>query len=136
MSVTLSSVFPSGGDFITRSASGGSISSGNTGTLVTLTPPSGQRVRLTHLSTTSGSTQAGISVAVGSNTLINALTVSGGTPNAASRFSLGNFQPYAAGDPPFGNYKQFTGKVGEALTIVKNAGNTSQTIYYGYEFGL
>ena len=136
MSKTLNSVMSAGRDFITRSAGGSLISSGQTGTLLTLTPPAGQRVKLTHLSTLSGSIQSGISVIIGGSTVINALTVDGGSPNSASKFSLGRYQPYAAGDPPFGNYSQFTGRTDEVLTITKNAGNTTTVLYYAYEFGL
>ena len=136
MSETLSAIVKTGGDFITRAASGGSIAPGVTGTLTTFTPPAGQRVRLTHLSTTAGANQTGISVTIGSETVINALDLDGDTPNTAAKFSVGNYQPYGAAAPPMSNYRQFTGKVDEAIAIVKNAGNTTATIYYGYEFGL
>ena len=136
MSESLSSIVKSGGDFITRFAGGGTISSGNTGTLVTLTPPAGQRVRLTHLSTTEGVEQAGISVLIGSETIIDKLDLNGARPLNATKFSVGSYQPYPISTPPVTNYHQFTGKVGEALVILKNAGNTVPILYYGYEFGL
>ena len=138
MSTTLSAIVEAGGDFITRAASGGTISSGVTGTILTLTPPSGQRVRLTHLSTTAGVSQTGISVATGASTIISNRELNGDSPIAFPDFdfSVGNYQPYSAGSPPSGNYHQFTGKTDEVLTLIKNAGNTTVTIYYGYEFGL
>ena len=136
MSALLSTIVKNGGDFITRSASGGTIGAGVTGTILTLTPPAGQRVRLTHLSTTAGANQVGISVLIGASTLISELDLDGDSPNTTAKFSVGNYQSYAAGTPPVSNFHQFTGKTDEALTIVKNAGNTTVTIYYGYEYGL
>ena len=136
MSENLGSIIKKGGDFITRFASGGVVASGATGTLRTLTPPTGQRVRLTHLSTTAGANQVGISVTLGVETVIDELDLDGDSPNVDTKFSVGNYQPYAASLPPYGNYHQFTGKTDEALVILKNAGNTTVAIYYGYEFGL
>ena len=136
MSDKHNTIVEAGGDFITRAASGGTISTGATGTILTLTPPTGQRVRLTHLSVTAGPAQSGISVLLGAATVIDELTLDGDTPNTTANFSVGKYQPYAAGAPPMSNFPQFTGKVDEALIILKNAGNTSIDLYYGYEFGL
>lgn len=136
MSEKLSSIVKTGGDFITRAVNGGSIASGVTGTILTLTPPSGQRVRLTHLSTTAAANQVGISVVIGGSTLISELDLDGDSPNTAVKFSVGNYQPYGVAAPPMTNYSQFTGKTNEVLTILKNAGNTTVTVYYGYEYGL
>ena len=136
MSSTLTSIVEHGGDFITREAAGGAVSSGVTGPILTLTPPSGQRVRLTHLSTTAGAAQTGISVLLGASTVIDELELDGDSPNTTAKFSVGNYQAYGAAAPPFGNYSQFTGKANEVVTILKNAGNTTATVYYGYEFGL
>ena len=138
MSDKLSAIIKTGGDFITRAAAGGTIAIGATGgaTILTLTPPTGQRVRLTHLSTTAGANQVGISVLIGAETVISELDLDGDTPNTATKFSIGSYQAYGAAAPPLANYRQFTGKVDEALTITKNAGNTVSTIYYGYEYGL
>jgi len=138
MSATLSTIIETGGDFITRAAAGGTIAASSpTGVILTLDPPAGQRVRLTHLSTSAaGSAQVGITVLFGSDTVIDAQELDGDTPNQATKFSIGNYQAYAAGAPPFTNYHQFTGKTDETLTIVKNTGATIATIYYGYEYGL
>ena len=135
MSEKLSAIVKTGGDFITRAAAGGTIAIGTTGATI-LTPPSGQRVRLTHLSTTAGANQVGISVTLGSDVVITELDLDGDSPNTTAKFSVGSYQAYGAAAPPLANYSQFTGKVDEALTITKNAGNTVSTIYYGYEYGL
>ena len=138
MSELLSTIVESGGDFITRSVGGSSIANGVTGTILTLTPPSGQRVKLTHLSTTAAAgAQVGISVIIGGVSVVSVLSVDGGSPQApGSRFSVGSFQAYGVGNPPSGNHLQFTGKIDEVLTIEKNAGATTTTLYYGYEYGL
>ena len=136
MSETLSAIVKTGGDFITRAASGSVIGSGVTGVLRIITPPTGQRVRLTHLSTTAGANQTGISINIGAETVIDQLDLDGDSPTATVKFSVGNYQPYAAGNPPASNYKQFTGGKNEDVVISKNAGNTTTSIYYGYEFGL
>ena len=137
MSATLSTIVKTGGDFITRSAAGGTVASGAAaGTVLTLTPLAGQRIRLTHLSTAAAQTVVGLSVLLGSDVVIDDLTLDGDTPNSTSNFSVGKYQPYAAGTPPLTNYSQFTGKVGEALTLVKTGGVTNTAIYYGYEYGL
>ena len=124
------------GEFAVLSASGGVIASGVTGDILTVTPPAGQRVKLTHLSTAAGFEQAGISILFGVTTVLSEKLISGPQPNAqVNRYSIGEYQPYAAGNPPNGNHLYITGKTDEVLTITKNAGNTARTIYYAYEFG-
>ncbi len=124
------------GEFVASEAGGGTINSGVTGDILTLTPPAGQRVRLTHMSTLSGFEQNGISILFGSTTVLSEKIISGPVPNAQTdRYSIGSYQSYAAGAPPSGNHKFITGKTDEALIINKNAGNTARAIYYAYEFG-
>ncbi len=124
------------GEFVAEFADGGTIAALQTGELLELTPPTGQRVRLTHLSTGAGVDQGGISINFGAIEVLPASTISGPEPRAdANRFSIGTYQPYAAGFPPSGNHLYVTGKLGEALIITKNAGNTSFPLFYGYEFG-
>lgn len=134
MSEKLDTIVGKQNDFATRFMGGGSISIGSGGSLVTLAPPNGQRVRLTHLSTATGASQSGISVLFDAEVVISEDVINGDTPSASS-ISVGSYQDYAAGAPPNGNYLFWTGKVDEAITIVKNAGNTTQIVYYGYEFG-
>ena len=136
MSELLSSVVGGGGGFITRFAGSGSIASGTAaGTLLTLTPPSGQKVRLTHLSTGSATlAQVGITVSFDAVDVVSAGNVHGEDP-APGSFSVGSYYPYAGAEPPAGNHLWFTGKANEVLTIVKNAGATNRKLFYGYEYG-
>ena len=136
MSEKLNSIVGKQNDFVTRAMSGGSIALSSPGTILTLTPPAGQRVRLTHLSIQTGF-QGGISVAFGATDVLSVINISGDNPSAvSSSYSVGSFQDYAAGVPPSGNYDYFTGGTDEPLTIVKDAaGSTTNIIYYGYQFG-
>ncbi len=135
MSETLSTITAKKNDFATRLMDGGTVSIGSNGTLITLTPPSGQRVRLTHLSTTAGSgfQEIGVTVLFGSTVVVNH-NINGSVPSA-NGYSVGSYQPYAAAAPPQRNYTHWTGAEDEVLTVVKNTGNTVYEIFYGYQFG-
>lgn len=136
MSETLNSIVGKRNDFATRAIGGGTVSSGASGVILTLTPPTGQRVRLTHLSTTDNvfASEGVISVFFDSVKVVNQVTLYGYEPTFGS-FSVGSFQDYAAANPPIGNFKYFTGAVDEVLTVDKAIGNTTFDVYYGYEFG-
>ena len=125
------------GEFVALFAGSGIISTGASGNALVLTPPSGQRVRLTHLSTGAGFDQNGISILFGTTTVLSEKFISGPAPDigAQERFSIGKYQPYAAGAPPNGNHLYITGKINEALTINKNTGGTARDLYYSYEYG-
>ena len=134
MSVTLNSIAAQSGDFITRLIGGAVISAGASGDLVTLTPPSGQRVRLTHLSNVAALTESNISVIVGGVDVTGVVSINGGAPTGSSR-SVGSFQAYAAGNPPNGNHTHLTGGTDEVVVIRKTTGSTSNDLYYSYQFG-
>ena len=70
------------GEFVALEASSGTIGVGESGTLRTITPPSGQRVRLTHLSTTSPVIQVNITLRFGAVDLVTAKSVKGDIPQA------------------------------------------------------
>ena len=123
------------GEFVSLFADGAVISSGASGTLATLTPPSGQRVRLTHLSTTSPTIQINITVRFDAIDLVTAKSVQGDSPQAPAEFSIGSYQPYTAGLPPSGNHKHITGKIDEVLYIILTTSTTAVDLYYAYEFG-
>tara|TARA_R110000764_G_scaffold28039_3_gene66016 strand:+ start:1232 stop:1651 length:420 start_codon:yes stop_codon:yes gene_type:complete len=138
MSEKLNSIVGAPSDFATRFMGGDTIPTISTSsTPLTLTPPPGQRVRLTHLSTNAGEFMGGMSVLFDGVTVF-AGTINGPAPQGAgtSSFSIGKYQPYAAGAPPAGNYKLWTGAVDEVLTLVKDGGaNPSRPVNYGYQFG-
>tara|TARA_R110000787_G_scaffold30833_1_gene82335 strand:- start:3 stop:404 length:402 start_codon:yes stop_codon:yes gene_type:complete len=132
MSEKLISIVGAPSDFATRFMGGGTFVSPNVLNIV-LTPPDGQRVRLTHLSTSGANEVSGVSIDIGAANVVVSKTLSGGTPLLASKFSVGSYQDYAAGTPPSGNYTYFTGGINEIMTI--SGGTLSTTVYYGYEFG-
>ena len=124
------------GEFTTLFASGGAIASGQTGTLLTLTPPSGQRVRITHLSTNQSQSSANVTLKFDNVTLITG-AVDGLFPlsTAQVQYSNGKYQPYLATSPPMGNHKFITGKANEVFSVISTS-TIAATIYYGYEFGI
>ena len=135
MSVSLESVINKKTDFITRSIGGAKILAGASGDLVTLTPPAGQKVRLSNLSNVAGLSETNISVIIGGVDITGVMTLNGGAPNATSVFSVGSYQAYSAGDPPRGNYKSFTGGTDEVVIVRKTTGSLSNDLFYGYQFG-
>ena len=132
MSDKLNTIVGKQNDFATRFMGGGTIAIGDVG--VTLTPPAGQRVRLTHLSTAAGTSESNMNVTFGSTVVLSAHEIDGENPSGSGS-SVGSYQDYAAGNPPNRNYSFWTGGVDEPLGINKNTGNTTAIIYYGYEFG-
>ena len=135
MSELLGSVFSGSGGFVSRLAAAGEISAGVTGDILVLTPPPGQKVRLTHLAVGLTFEQIDISVLFGGVSVITNGAVNGENPSGNTRFSVGRYGAYPAGATPNGNYLYFTGGTDEVLTINKTPGNTGVAIQYGYEFG-
>ena len=134
MSEILSSIVGKQNDFATRAMGGGTTSSTGDGTpILTLTPPTGQRVRLTHLSTTAGTNRPSIKLRFGSLDITPTYTLDGDDPS--SNFTVGSYQDYSAGNPPSGNFEFFTGDTDEVFYIISTAISGTGTIYYGYEFG-
>jgi hypothetical protein len=139
MSEKLNTITGKQNDFATRFMGGDDVPIGSspdgTGRAITLTPPAGQRVRLTHLSTSAGDELAGMSIVFGSTTVVSSLALNGDLPNSTARFSVGSFQEYTAGVPPLTNYKYWTGGKDEAMSIFIPVAVTTVAFYYGYQFG-
>lgn len=98
---------------------------GSSGTLVTLTPPQGQYVLLSFLTSTVA-VEAGITINISSNSI-------------ASSIPLGNGTSFNFGSVIIGNYgsastQSIRGGINETLTIVKDTGTTVNTLYYAYSF--
>ena len=120
------------GEFVTDSVGNGSFTPPNAVGLV-VTPPPGQRVRLTHLSVDVSGSEANITVAFGSTNVLTNVTIWGASATNGT-YSIGKYQPYPVGQPPWGNHTYITGKTDEPLTITK-VSPLSYTLYYSYEFG-
>lgn len=126
------------GEFVALSSGSGTIVAGTpVGDILILTPPSSQRVRITHLSTTAAgdANQNPIALSFGDTEIISSAGISGGRPTGIF-ISIGSFQSYVSGAPPYRNYKYITGKADEAFKITLGSVSPTVTpIYYSYEFG-
>ena len=103
------------------------ISSGVTGTLVTLTPPAGQKVRLDHVAASAG-TVSGITITRGVDTVVSVKTLVTATATILvnDQFAIGGVTTAVLPIPS---------KKDEIIVISKDAGNTAQDIKYSYSFG-
>ena len=108
-------------------------SSGAGTSLVTLTPPSGQRVILTHLSTKPAQTESNMGVTVGGVDVTGSISVKGDLPSGAS-ISVGSYLPYTAGIPPSNNHRQIYGGTDEVV-VIRKTGVTVNDLYYSYIIG-
>ena len=132
MSVLLSSKVGGGGyrrNFVSGVLT---IASGSTGTLVTLTPPAGQKVRLEALQAVNSTTNAGnITVVVGADTVVTAKQLDGNV--GAGNFTIGIQSTQNGGNPSA--IQSLTGSTDEVI-VISVAGSTLATIYYNYSFGV
>ena len=122
------------GEFVSLEAVSGGIGAGASGDILTVTPPPGQRVRITHLSTSTSGIVTNATLSFDSLDILSSVSISGGAPNSALRYSIGNYQSYAAGNPPVGNHAYITGKTNEVFKV-KSGVTTTTILYYAYEFG-
>lgn len=126
-------VYGGGGSFKPSFFSGRlQIASASSGTLLTLTPPAGKKVRLTGLIVTPTGSEANISITADGNAVITNLTLSVGTNGAAGNFSVGS--PWVsstgqgAGDIPYIDGIS-------SIVIQKTTGSTAAAIAYSYAYG-
>lgn len=128
MSELLSSIIGGGGGgFVAKFASGTiNVTAGATGTFATLTPPSGQKVKLTAIAGTSSQTSL-TTISVGGADVVSAVSLSGAasSPTTANRFMIGFEQP---------NQEPITGDVDEVIELKTNVSTSSNTVYT-YQFG-
>lgn len=106
------------------------IASGQTGLLATITPPSGQKVRITNMAVVAISQlQSGISIAINGADVITEKSIIADQliSDFTNRFGIGGSS---------GSHHVIEGQTDEPITITKNAGNTTQAIYYSFEFGV
>ncbi|MFK5949861.1 MAG: hypothetical protein QM500_13950 [Methylococcales bacterium] len=135
MSEKLSSVIGGRSDFITRDKGSGNIITGTSGLVLTLTPPIGQRVRITYLSTSVGATQVGVILAFGGVNLSASLTIDDGTTGTGvTSMSIGGIPVNSSTNPPRKAKRYITGGKDEAFTVSYSASGTN-SVFYGFEFG-
>ncbi len=128
----LSSLIGGGGVFITRLLSGNlSIAAGASGDLVTLTPPSGQRVSLDYLQVSGATSEGNMSVLVNGNTVISGTLDDSNSTSIIGRYSIGARSSPTAG----AQIEPITGDIDEPIIIRKTSGTVGAAIYYSYRFG-
>ena len=129
--------------FNSKASGSGVILSGNLGNILTLTPPAGQRVRITHLSIKVGDAPANLNnvkISFGGTDVAGVGFISGEFPSGTSPsgmiFSIGSYFSYAAGNPPFNNHEYFTGGTDEVFILSMPPALTNLVnFYYSYQFG-
>lgn len=124
------------GEFVPEFFSGALLSERyKEGVIFEISPPAGQRVRLTHLgSTISNGGEPGISVFVGGREVVKNLTLASDDVIKPGRFMVKNTgRHYRYTD--FGSITHIDGRLGETIQIVKNQGKSLAVIQYSYAFG-
>ena len=127
---TLSSIV-GGTEFITRFVSTvQTIAATSSGDILTLTPPSGQKVKLNGL--VSIGTETGITITIAGSNVITSKTLASQNTGLNDHFCIrGNIissgELSTAGD--------IVGGVDEELVIKKDSGSTALDIKYNYQFG-
>lgn len=111
---------------------GDTIALGVTGELVKITAPAGQLVRLHSLSTTTTSNQVGISLGVDGEIVVPTNILSDESPSNSGFY----ISRAIGGSSVATGLQQISELIGDEITINKNAGNTAESIFYAYEFGV
>ena len=106
------------------------VAPGASGAIITLTPPSGERIVLTCLATT-GSAEGGVTVNVNGSPVITSKDLDSDTTTALDRFNVGAGSNGSVFSYP-GTLKEIVGGIDEVITVVKDTGNTTRTIAYSY----
>lgn len=108
------------------------ISSGVTGTIETLTPPSGFRVIIDTLAAVS-SIEANISIEIGGVDIITNKSLSQLNANTNGDFCIG-MPTLAGGGGRGGGYSPIIGGIDEVILIKKSSGNTTTDIEYAAKY--
>ncbi len=134
---TLSSLIGGGGGFVVTSHSGSQqIAPGSSGTILTLTPPIGERIRLTVFSPAATTTVTDLQLNVNGAQLCTG-TCSGATSLVGSWCvnGVGVSSASVSNQNWAGYIPEVLGGVDEVITVVATGANTASTIYYGYQTG-
>ena len=123
-----------GGVFVTRFASATLvIAAGASGAVFTITPPTGQRVKLNALS--SNGTESNTEITVGGVAIISGKALAR-MPYAAGSYCI----LVSGGDPNIQNMagalSSIVGNVDEAIVFKLITGSTVGSVKYSYEFGV
>ncbi len=134
---TLSSIVGGGGGFVITSHSGTQkIATGSSGTILTLTPPTGERVRLTVFSPSGTDTVAGLQLNVNGVQMCTGFC--SGNTNLVGSWCVNAVGVSASGvsNKAWAGYVPgVLGGVDEVITVVATGATTSSVIHYGYQTG-
>lgn len=119
-----------GGGFVTRFVSGIQvITSGASGDILTLTPPSGQKVMVTDFVATA--LETGLTVTIDGSDIITGQSTRGFSSTNVGEFGVGLTQSSGS----VGGQVPITGGTDEVIVFKKDAGSTGVNINYQYQFG-
>ena len=124
-----------GGVFQPESRVDTTIATGQTGDLITITAPTGKTIKVTYLFSSSTTTrQAGISLIVNGNTLIDQQSLAASVDQSVTgSFYIGMM---ASSNPTtIAGYYRIPEVYCTSFVVNKNAGNTARSIYIVYEIG-
>jgi hypothetical protein len=93
------------------------------GTIITITPPEGQRARLNAFTTINNYAESNISIHIGDKIVVDNLTLN------RSNSNIGKFNIASDSSTPY-----LQGEVGETIQIIKTTDMTRYPIYYSYSF--
>lgn len=124
-------IYGGGGSFVPSFFSGAlQIAPGATGTILTITPPVGKKVRLTSLVVANlGSSETNVSILSAGVTVIGPLTLSSAGGTVVGTFTVG--QTVNAG---LANSIEYIESI-SSITITKSPGSTTVPVSYSYAFG-
>lgn len=111
-----------------------SVSSGASGDIFTLTPPSGKRVILDFLY--SSATETGITITVGGVDIISGLDLAAPSSNlAAGQFKVGNVSIGSSQGGDSNIPSIITENSNDTIVLTKDAGSTGSIITFSYRYG-
>lgn len=137
--IKLSALSGGGGMFTIESQVSNRITVGQTGTLLSVPEVSGKAYKITCLATQSNSVQAGMSLVIDGVTVFDEQSIMDQTPSSSDMSSLGDSFGVSAVYANTSNTTIGTRILREiyctSFSLIKNAGNTSETIDYVYQIG-
>ena len=137
MAIDSGSLVGGGGAFVPSLISGWKqIGTGLSGDYIILTPPLGERVKLTGLIAGFTETTVEIDIAIKVNAVaVITGSLSGGALSVDGEFMVG----VSVATPQFkqpGSISSITGGVDEVIAVNKTTGTTGDSTHYSYEFGV
>lgn len=125
-------IYGGGGSFTPTFFSGTlQVAAGASGTLLTITPPAGKKVRLMGLCCATN-TEANITVSTDTGVVVGPLTLSIGSGSSIGHFAVAS--NLSIGGAPSTNGIPYIDSL-SALIIQKTSGSTTNAINYSYAFG-